>query len=217
MKKLIFTAVLACLVLTGVNAQDNESNSSNDFSRWQVRLRGLAIVPNESATIQTIGGDVQISNAYIPELDFTYFFTKNLAVELILGTAKHDVKAISTAAGDIELGSVWLLPPTLTLQYHFGGNIVHPYVGAGVNYTLFYNEDEGPVADQVSYDNSLGFDLQLGFDIDINDKWFINLDAKYLFLNTDVTVNATTALGATVGAEVDINPFIAGIGIGRRF
>ena len=217
MKKILITAFLACLVLTGVNAQNNESNSSKDFSRWQIRLRGLAIVPNESATIQAIGGDVAISNAYIPELDFTYFFTKNLAAELILGTAKHDVKAIATAAGDIELGSVWLLPPTLTLQYHFNGTKVHPYIGAGVNYTLFYNEDSGPVADAVSYDNSLGFDFQLGFDIDINDQWFINLDAKYLLLNTDVTVNATSALGATVGADVDINPFIAGIGIGRRF
>ncbi len=217
MKKTIFTAVLMCLILTGVNAQDQESNPSDDFNRWQVRLRGLAIVPNESATIQTIGGDVEISNAFIPELDFTYFFTKNLAAELILGTAKHDVKAISTAAGDIELGSIWLLPPTLTLQYHFDGKTVHPYIGAGVNYTLFYNEDAGPTADSVSYDNSLGFDFQLGFDIDINDQWFINLDAKYLLLNTDVTVNATSALGATVGADVDINPFIAGIGIGRRF
>lgn len=217
MKKLLFLAVLACLTLTGVNAQENESKPSDDFNRWQVRLRGLAIVPNESATIQTIGGDVQISNAYIPELDFTYFFTKNLAVELILGTAKHDVKAISTAAGDIELGSIWLLPPTLTLQYHFDGKTVHPYIGAGVNYTLFYNEDEGPTADSVSYDNSLGFDFQLGFDIDITNKWFLNLDAKYLLLSTDVTVNATSALGATVGADVDINPFIAGIGIGVRF
>ena len=214
MKNVFFTALLACLVLTGVNAQENESQ---DFSKWQVRLRGLAVVPNESATIQIIGGDVQIDNAYVPELDFTYFFTKNLAAELILATTKHDVKTISTAAGDIELGYVWLLPPTLTLQYHFDGEVVHPYIGAGVNYTLFYNEDEGPVADKVSYDNSLGFDFQLGFDIDICDKWFINLDAKYVLLNTDVTVNATTALGATVGADVDINPFIAGIGIGRRF
>lgn len=217
MKKVFFTALMACLVLTGVNAQENESNNSQDFSKWQVRLRGLAVVPNESASIQVIGGDVDISNAFVPELDFTYFFTKNIAAELILGTTKHDVKAISTAAGDIELGDVWLLPPTLTLQYHFDGEIVHPYLGAGVNYTLFYNEDEGPVADKVSYDNSLGLNFQLGFDIDISDKWFINLDAKYILLNTDVSVNATSALGATVGADVDINPFIAGIGIGRRF
>lgn len=215
MKKTIITVLMLCLTFTFVNAQETESKT--DFSKWQVRLRGLAVVPNESATIQAIGGDVQISNAYIPELDFTYFFTKNIAAELILGTSKHDVKAVSTAVGDIPLGDVWLLPPTLTLQYHFDGDIVRPYIGAGVNYTIFYNAKEGPVADKVDYDNSLGFDFQLGFDFFINDKWFINLDAKYLLLNTTATVNATTALGATVDADVDINPFIAGVGFGMKF
>ncbi|WP_298238108.1 OmpW family outer membrane protein [uncultured Algibacter sp.] len=214
MKKLTITLVLLCLAFTGINAQEQQLES---FSKWQVRLRGIAVVPNESASIEAIGGDAQISNAYVPELDFTYFFTENIAAELILATTPHDVTAVSTAVGDIPLGDVWLLPPTLTLQYHFNGDVVHPYLGAGINYTLFYNEDQGPVADSVSYDNSLGFAFQLGFDIDITDKWFINLDAKYLLLNTDVTVDATTALGATVGADVDINPFIAGIGFGMRF
>lgn len=176
-----------------------------------MRLRAIAAAPDESATMQAIGGDVQISNAYVPELDFTYFFTKNVAAELISATTKHDVKAVSKPVGDIELGNVWLLPPTLTLQYHFDREVVRPYLGAGVNYTLFYNIDNGPVADEVSYDNTLGFDL------DLNDTWFINLDAKYLLLNTIATVNATTALEATVDADVDINPFIAGIGFGMRF
>lgn len=217
MKKTIFAALMLCLTFNFVNAQEEVSGKDTNFSKWQVRLRCLAVVPDESASIQVIGGDVQISNAYIPELDFTYFFTKNIAAELILGTSKHDVKAVSTAVGDIPLGDVRLLPPTLTLQYHFDGEVVRPYVGAGVNYTLFYNANEGPVADKVDYDNSLGFDFQLGFDFFLNDKWFINLDAKYILLNTTATVNATTALGATVDADVDINPFIAGIGFGMKF
>lgn len=217
MKKTILTALIVCLAIATVGAQETETSSATNFSKWQVRLRALAIVPNESATIQAIGGDVEISNAFVPELDFTYFFNKNLAVELILGTSKHDVKAVSTAVGDIPLGDVWLLPPTLTLQYHFDGEVVRPYFGAGLNYTLFYNESAGPVADSVSYDSALGFAFQTGFDIYINDTWFINIDAKYLLLNTDVTVNATTALNATVGADVDINPFIAGIGFGVKF
>jgi outer membrane protein len=154
-----------------------------------VRLRAIAVVPIESATIKAVGGDVQISNAYVSELDFTYFFTKKGAAELILATTKHDVKAISTAVGDIELGPVWLLPPTLTLQYHFDGEVVSPYLGTEVNCTLFYNIDNGPVAEEVSYDNSLGFD------IDLNDTRFINLDANYLLLNITATVNATTASG----------------------
>lgn len=215
MKKLLLPLLLVIAFV--FNAQAQEDPTSKDFNKWQVRLRGLAIIPNESATIEVIGGDTDISNAFVPELDFTYYFNKNIAVELILGTANHDVKAVSTAVGNIDLGDVWLLPPTLTLQYHFDGNTVHPYVGAGLNYTLFYGVDEGPVADSVDYDDSLGFALQGGFDIDITDKWFINVDAKYIFLNTTATVNATTALGATVKADVDINPFIAGLGFGMRF
>lgn len=217
MKKLLFTALIACFAFTNVNAQDTEpAKNDTDYTKFQVRLRALAVVPNESADIDVIGGDVEIDNAYIPELDFTYFFTKNIAAELILGTSQHDVKAVKTAAGDIPLGDVRLLPPTLTLQYHFNTEKVHPYVGAGVNYTIFYDESSGPVADKVSYDNTFGFAFQLGFDFDITDKWFLNVDAKYLLLNTDVTVNATTALGATVDADVDINPFIAGFGVGYK-
>ncbi|MCT4629957.1 OmpW family outer membrane protein [Winogradskyella sp.] len=216
MKNLLLFALLLGLAFN-LNAQDTkQTTDDSDFTKFQLRLRALAVVPNESADIEAIGGDVDIENDYIPELDLTYFFTKNIAVELILGTSQHDVKAIETAAGNIPLGDVRLLPPTLTVQYHFDTKMIHPYVGAGINYTIFYDESSGPVADKVSYDNALGFAFQLGFDFDINDKWFLNLDAKYLLLNTDVTVDATTALGATVDADVDINPFIAGFGIGYR-
>lgn len=212
MKKLM----LITLVMLGtvqLSAQEN----SVPIGKWQARFRLVSVIPDESATIQTIGGDVDISTAFIPELDFTYFFNNNLAVELILGTANHDVKAIQTAAGEIDLGDVWLLPPTLTLQYHFTGNKLKPYVGAGINYTFFYNVDNGPTADEVEYDNSFGLALQGGFDFALNDKWFLNLDAKKLFLQTDATINATTALNATVGADVDINPWIVGFGVGMKF
>ncbi|MBU2940594.1 outer membrane beta-barrel protein [Lacinutrix sp. C3R15] len=216
MKKLFITALLASFAFNAANAQESTTVDDTSFTKFQLRVRALAVVPNESATIDAIGGDVTIANDYVPELDLTYFFTKNIAAELILATTQHDVKAISTAAGDIPLGDVRLLPPTLTLQYHFNSEMVHPYVGAGVNYTLFYDANSGPVADEVEYDNAFGLAFQLGFDFDITDKWFVNIDAKYVLLNTDVTVDATTALGATVGADVDIDPFIAGIGIGYR-
>ena len=203
-----------------VNAQDKEEKS-NEFKRWQVRLRGVGVVtPNQSAKIGIIGGDVQISDAFIPELDFTYFFTEHFAAELILGTAKHDVKAINTIAGDIDLGSAWLLPPTLTAQYHFytsDKKIFKPYIGAGVNYTLFYNVKSGAVAD-VKYDNALGYAAQVGFDLMLDDKFFINVDAKRLFLSTDVTVDASNlAPGLSIPATVDIDPWLFGVGVGMKF
>jgi len=194
-------------------AQDAPADNG---SKWQFRLRGIVVSPDESADIEAIGGDVDISTSVVPEFDITYFFDDNWSLELILATAKHDVEAVGTAAGNIDLGSVWLLPPTLTAQYHFTGGDFVPYLGAGPNLTLFYGVDEGPVADDIEYDTAVGFALQGGFDYMLNDKWFLNFDVKKLFLNTTATVNATTALGATVEADVDINPWIFGVGVGIK-
>ena len=214
---------MSLMTVNFVNAQDNETkeeSKSNEFKRWQVRLRAVGVAPDESAKIGIIGGDVAISNALIPELDFTYFFTEHFAAELILGTAKHDVQAINTLAGDVNLGSVWLLPPTLTAQYHFytsDQKVFKPYIGAGVNYTLFYNVKSGDVAG-VDYDNALGYAAQIGFDLILDDTFFINFDAKRLFLSTDVTVDASNlAPGLSIPAEVDINPWLLGIGVGMKF
>lgn len=211
MKKIILSIVLGTLFFSNVNAQ--ETTKTNDFKKWQARFRWVSVLPNESATIGTIGGDVEIGKSFIPELDFTYYFTENIAAELILGTTNHDVKAVNTALGNVNLGDVWLLPPTLTLQYHFNINDFKPYVGAGVNYTIFYNADPGAVVD-VDYENGFGYALQLGFDYDLDDTWFLNVDAKYVGLSTDVSVNAGIA---TVPAEVDINPLLIGFGVGMRF
>ena len=224
MRKIVFALMaMSLMTVNFVNAQDNETkeeSKSNEFKRWQVRLRAVGVAPDESAKIGIIGGDVAISNALIPELDFTYFFTEHFAAELILGTAKHDVKAVNTAAGNVDLGSVWLLPPTLTAQYHFytsDQKVFKPYIGAGVNYTLFYNVKSGDVAG-VDYDNALGYAAQIGFDLMLDDTFFINFDAKRLFLSTDVTVDASNlAPGLSIPAEVDINPWLIGVGVGMKF
>jgi outer membrane protein len=224
MRKIVFALMaMSLMTVNFVNAQDNETkeeSKSNEFKRWQVRLRAVGVAPDESAKIGIIDGDVAISNALIPELDFTYFFTEHFAAELILGTAKHDVQAINTLAGDVNLGSVWLLPPTLTAQYHFytsDQKVFKPYIGAGVNYTLFYNVKSGDVAG-VEYDNALGYAAQVGFDLMLDDTFFINFDAKRLFLSTDVTVDASNlAPGLSIPAEVDINPWLIGVGVGMKF
>nr|WP_313799253.1 OmpW family outer membrane protein [uncultured Allomuricauda sp.] len=214
MRKKILVAVMALMGLSNLAiAQDAPVDNG---SKWQFRLRGIVVSPDESADIEAIGGDVDISTAVVPEFDITYFFDDNWSLELILATAKHDVEAVGTAAGDIDLGHVWLLPPTLTAQYHFTGGDFVPYLGAGPNLTLFYGVDEGPIADDVEYDTAVGFALQGGFDFMLNDKWFLNLDIKKLFLNTTATVDATTALGATVDADVDINPWVFGVGVGIK-
>lgn len=180
-------------------------------SPWMVRLRGLVVMPDEKAHLSVVGGGVNVSNSVIPELDISYFFNENIAAELILGTSKHNVHGKGALAG-ADLGSVWLLPPTLTLQYHFNAtDTIKPYIGAGVNYTVFYGVNSGGFA-SVKYKDSFGWALQAGVDMAIDDHWGLNLDVKKLFLDTKVNVN----FGAVTG-KVDLNPWIFGAGVSYRF
>ncbi len=139
MKNVFFLSIAIALCSFNFGySQETDASASNDFSKWQFRLRGIAVTPDESAKIGTIGGTVDISTSVVPEFDITYFFTKNWAAELILATTNHDVEAVNTAVGKIDLGDVWLLPPTLTAQYHFTElGSFKPYLGAGLNYTIF--------------------------------------------------------------------------------
>lgn len=174
-----------------------------------VRARGVYVVPNESATT-SIGGTVGISDDIVPELDFTYFISDNIGIELILATTKHSVTALNTALGaSASLGTVMLLPPTLTMQYHFDSmGDFSPYVGAGVNYTFYYSENApGGVINDIDYKDGFGIALQAGFDFKINAKWYFNVDVKRIWLNTDVSINS-----GAVTADVDIDPWVIGVG-----
>lgn len=187
------------------------------MSPWMMRLRAIDIVPiASSSTITGLGGEVtDISSDIVPELDFSYFFTQNFSAELILATGNHDVTATGTSIGDVNLGSVNVLPPTLTFQYHFfKEKMISPYIGAGLNYTAFYDVDSGPVADSIDYSNSFGPALQVGLDVNINEHWSINLDVKQLFIQTDATVNVGSDSYTT---NVNVNPTVYGAGIGYRF
>ena len=161
-----------------------------------------------------IRGSVDASNAVVPEVDLSYFLTDNIAFELIAATTPHKMKDKGSTLGDVYLGTVWLLPPTLTAQYHFmPKSPVSPYVGAGVNYTVFYNADApGTTVKSISYDNNFGWALQAGIDYNIAGRWFLNADVKKLFLSTKAHINGGTIIG-----DVDLDPWIFGLGLGYRF
>jgi outer membrane protein len=187
---------LAALTAPGVAAAQN--------SPWMIGVRAIGIYPDDSSTIPGVGVD----SAWTAELDFTYFFNKNIAVELIAATAKHEVTLNGTS-----LGKVGVLPPTITLQYHFTDlGVWKPYVGAGLNYTYFYDTELANNTLEIG-SSSWGGALQAGFDYMLDRQWSLNLDVKYIWMNTDVK---TTANGTKIG-EVDINPWVIGIGARYRF
>lgn len=184
-----------------------QGKSAGDF---MVRARVIGMLPDESADVTVLGGSVNVDNDWVPEIDFTYFVTDNIALELIAATTKHDV----THSSGLGLGEVNLLPPTLTLQYHLmPKERLSPYVGAGVNYTIFYNEDApGGAVTSIDYDNAFGFALQAGVDYAVADNWYLNVDVKKIFLSTDVSIN-----GGAITADVDLDPWVVGFGVGYRF
>jgi outer membrane protein len=188
-----------------------------DGSPWLLRARILGVVPDDSSTpITVIGGEADVDSAFTPEMDISYFFTPNFAVEIVfLGYARHDVTAKGTAVGKIDLGYLDLIPPTVTAQYHFmPEQAFSPYVGGGLTYAWIPNEDPGD-ATAVRYDDGvIGYTLQAGFDYAFNEKWSLNCDIKKIWVEVDVEVDA---LGTTVKTTVDVDPWLFGIGVGYRF
>ena len=190
-----------------------------------VRVRAIVVSPNEDSgsILPTFPGEeVDVTDSFAPEVDITYMATNHVGFELIAATTQHDFGGTSGATGGIgQLGSTWVLPPTLTAQYHFAPNSsVRPYIGAGVNYTVFYSEDAtdgleaavGPTS--VSMSDSWGWALQAGADIDLNDDIFLNFDVKYIDIDTTATLRNATI--GTQQVDVHLDPFVVGVGIGFR-
>jgi outer membrane protein len=184
-------------------------------SPWQVRLRALGVITRDSGRVDGIDGSgLSYSNSVVPEFDVTYFFNDNLATELILGTTSAKVHGEGSIAGLGEIGKTWLLPPTLTLQYHFTNfGAFRPYLGAGVNYSLFYNQS-GKSAESLDVKNSFGVALQAGFDYMLDQHWGLNVDVKKIFLRPDFTADVG---GTQVSGKAKLDPWLIGAGITYRF
>jgi outer membrane protein len=191
------------------------------FSPWQIRLRALGVITRDSGHVDQVpGSGLATSDALVPELDITYYFTPNIAAELILGVTRHHVTGTGTLSG-VDVGKAWLLPPTLTLQYHFTNfGAFKPYIGAGVNYTWFFSQSAGNAADTVTVTrshlhNSFSPALQIGFDYMIDRHWGLNLDVKKLFLRPDWDGNSVAIQNLT--GKVNLDPWLVGGGVTYRF
>ncbi|MBP7564530.1 MAG: OmpW family protein [Burkholderiaceae bacterium] len=172
---------------------------------WLVRVRAVNL---DAANKDSTGLGLSMNDKTLPEVDISYFFTPNIAAELVLTVPqKHDLSS-SVLGG--QIGSFKHLPPTLTVQYHFApGASVRPYVGAGVNYTRFssVNLPAGVDIDR----NSFGLALQAGVDIPLTRNLSLNFDVKKVQIRTDVS-----AAGTKIGT-FKADPVLFGVGLGWRF
>lgn len=212
-----------------------------------VRLRATNVNPSTSSSLgqdtnKAYGADtaltlygsnnanLEVDSNTIAEIDFSYYITKNIAAELILALGtEHDVN-VSGSSGALDkhgLGSVNLLPPTLTLQWHFmPDQTFDPYVGAGVSYIRAMdnglNAQVGGAKLPIRIDTNMwGPAIQAGFDVNLKDGWLLNFDAKKIWFDTDVKLNTLGALGTPTGYRkidsLDIDPLVVSVGFGKRF
>jgi outer membrane protein len=200
MKTQIIAAVALCTLASGaVFAQTAVTEGP-----WMVRVRAVHL---ESANGDSTGLGLSMNNKWMPEVDVSYFFNPNVALELILTVPQK--QTLTSSALNAKVGTFKHLPPTLLAQYHFPMNGFKPYVGAGINYTRFSSVDLLP---GVTMDrDSWGPALQVGVNIPLTKGMYLNLDLKKVMIRTDVKV-AGTKIG-----EFKADPLLFGVGLGWRF
>jgi len=222
----ITVAMLASFLATAAGAADGQ--------KWKARVGLTNIDPKSNNGVVAAGAlpaeptglatDVQ-DDTFVT-FNGVYMIDENWGVELLAALPfEHDVEAFGSNLGSLgEIGSTKHLPPTLSAQYYFNNtSSFTPYVGLGLNYTLFFNEkltstaagllsgQLGITVNDFSLDNSLGLAYQIGVDYDINEKWLVNLDLRKIDIDADAEVN-----GIDIGT-VKIDPTLIGVNVGYKF
>lgn len=237
-KSLLALAVVAALVPSLAMAEAGDI---------VVRVRATHIAPDESSSLGTTttanaalsgtavygnpNAELRVDSNTIPEIDFSYYITKNIAAELILAVGtRHDVKinGLNASTGAIKqsgLGSVNLLPPTLTAQWHFNPDqTFDPYVGAGLSYVRAMDNNLSGTMAAASLPirisrNSWGPAIQAGFDYNLQNSWLLNFDVKKIWFDTKVEANTTVAGGPGWQKidSLDVDPWVVSVGFGKKF
>jgi outer membrane protein len=206
-------------------ALSSQKASALDKGDWLFRFGVVSVSPNDdSGTVTGIPGSaVGVDSDTGVGITFVYMLRQNVGIE-VLGALpfKHDITGAGTIAGLGKIAKTKQLPPTVSLQYHFSPTSnVRPYVGIGLNYTFFFDEETtaslngalgGPT--NIKLDDSWGLALSGGVDIDINRQWYFNASVW----NMDIGTTATLDTGGTVRqVDVNIDPWAVFLGVGLRF
>ena len=210
------------ILMLMICVQPANSHEKGDFI---VRIGPALIEPNDSSDdVQGIPGtEVGVDNNVTLGFTIGYMVTSNIAVELLGVTpSNHDLRGREGIGALNKIGEVDVFPPTLCLQYHLGSSsTIQPYVGAGINYTHFSNEDSSASLDtalggstDLDVDDSWGLAAQVGVDVSINDSWLINAAVWYVDIDADATLSTG---GVDRDVDIDIDPWVFFIGIGKKF
>ena len=212
----ILTALAAAACAAPVLAQNDDAWRAPRAGEWLISGRISNVSSGADDAILTAadvdtGLSVDVGDSTMPTLGFTYFLTDHFAVEAILGTTRHEIRAQGPGT-DVAVHETWVLPPVVTLQYRpLTEGRFSPYVGAGVNYMVFYSGDDLN-GFSVDLDDGFGLALQAGADIGLQGPWSLNLDVKKIWFDTDAEIN-----GGALTSEVSLDPWVVSLGVSRRF
>lgn len=212
--KMIALPLAAALAFAGAaQAQDFKPKTAGTK---MINVRITEVAPQGTDPITTLAGAstglrADVNYDVMPTVGLSYFFTDHVAVEVIAGTTKHTVRA-KGGATNVKVKDVWVLPPVVSLQYHFAPDQkISPYVGAGVNYMLFYSGSDKN-GFNLKVDDGFGLAAQAGVDIATSGPWSLNLDVKKIAFKTDA-VDKTNG----IKTKVHLNPWVLSAGFGYRF
>lgn len=214
MKKTLCSVAVLALLASG-NAF---AHKEGDFI---VRAGLASVVPNDSSD-KIPGTDKELEVDSDTQLGLTvgYMFTDNISFEVLAATPfSHN---ISTELGNLgDIADTKHLPPTFMVQYYFGQaeSKLRPYVGAGINYTMFFDEGFNSHAkandlSDLKLDDSWGLAANAGVDYMLNDDWFVNASVWYADIDTEATYKVA---GTEVKTDVEIDPWVFMIGGGYKF
>jgi len=175
---------------------------------WLLRVGAGVVDPNSDN-----GDVVSVDSGTSLVFNGSYFFTPNIAIEVLAAAPfSHDV---DLEGGGGKVAEVKHLPPTVSVQYHFDtAGKFNPYIGAGLNFTLFFDEDtSGALTGQdLDLDDSFGLAAQVGADIELTDTMFLNFDARWIDIDSDAEVSP---LG--LAFDVEIDPMVYSLTLGWKF
>jgi outer membrane protein len=193
---------------------------------WLVRFGGSLIDPKSDNGSLDAETGIEVDDQWGVTFNVTYMYTANIGVELLAALPyKHDISLVDETSGETAVfASVKHLPPTLSLQYHFmPDQAFQPYVGAGLNFTLFSSEKFKGEVGEILSDSGLSLDVdsssfglaaQIGFDYKINDQWFVNFDVRWIDIDTEATLSDGVD---SIKVDVNIDPIVYGLHVGYRF
>ncbi|HSG11005.1 MAG TPA: OmpW family outer membrane protein [Gammaproteobacteria bacterium] len=214
--KLTQAAVLGGLSLLAAPAS---AYQAGDFI---VRAGAAGVLPTGDGTHPAAPGpNVEADDGWSLGLTATWMATNNIGVGVLAAWPfEHDIETKGGLAGTGDAADTKHLPPTVTMQYHFNTTSkLHPYIGAGINYTNFFSEDTNPAGalsgGSIKLDDSWGLALEVGADYELQNNWLVSAQVWYIDIDTDATVSGLGALDASFNVEID--PWVVMIGVGKKF